>query len=277
MVILGGACLSLLGIADRSMDGATGQQIVFYRAIGQAVFFSAVFFILRKKPLVEEFQNLTWRGAVVTLFMALAGFFMVMSMQYTLVANAIFIVSLTPLVAAIMAWLFLKEKITKRTGIAMIIALVGVTLIFGTNMDGKGLLGMGLACLMVLNYAGSIVGMRTIPKANILLLCALSGYLLIFIMLPLIGSFSITQKDLLLCLGLGVFQAGLGALLVMTGAKHVPAAQVSLLALTEVILSPIWVWVFVNEVPRTTTLIGGGIVLIGVIYQALEARGVREA
>ena len=85
-------------------------------------------------------------------------------------------------------------------------------------------------------------------------------------------SFALTQKDLIICLGLGVFQVGAGTALVMAGAQYVPAAQVSILALLEVVLSPIWVWIFVKEVPSLTTLIGGVVVLIGVIYQALGAR-----
>ena len=58
----------------------------------------------------------------------------------------------------------------------------------------------------------------------------------------------------------------------MAGARYVPAAKVSILALLEVVLAPIWVWIFVHEAPSTTTLIGGAIVLAGVIYQALGRR-----
>ncbi len=271
--MLGGAFLSLLGIADRSMDAASGPQIVLYRALGQTLFFAFVFLFLRKTPISTEFKKLTWRGWMAVCFMSAASFFMVMAMQYTLVANAIFIVSLTPLIAALLAWMFLKEKINARTTLALVIALIGVTIIFGTNMSGEGVLGMGIAMLMAIFYAGSIVTMRTIPQANIILMLALSGLLVMILMLPIVGTFTLTTHDLIICLGLGIVQVGLGTLLVLTGAKHVPAAQVSLLALLEVVLSPIWVWVFVNEVPSVTTLIGGGIVLAGVIYQALGARG----
>jgi len=272
MVILGGVCLSFLGIGDRSLDAATGPQIAFYRAVSQSIFFAFVFLILRKKSIPDEFRSLTWRGWFAAFIMSLAGFFLIMSFQFTLIANAIFFISLTPLVAALLAWVFLKERVNQRTTIAMIIALIGVSIIFGTNMNGDGVIGMGLAFIMTICYAGAIVTIRTIPHANIILICTLNAALTLILMLPLIGDFAVSQKDLLICLGLGIVQVGLGTLLVMSGARHVPAAQVSILALLEVVLAPIWVWIFVHEVPSMTTLIGGAVVLAGVIYQALGAR-----
>ncbi len=271
MVIMGGVCLSLLGIADRSME-ATGPQIALYRAVGQSVFFTLVFFLLKKGTVADEFRGLTWRGWFAAVIMALAGFTLIMSFQYTLVANAIFFVSLAPLIAAALAWVFLRERITRRTAIAMVIALLGVGIIFGTNMDGRGALGMGLAAIMAICYAGAIVTFRTIPKANVILVCTINAVLTILLMSVLIDDFAVSQKDLLICLGLGVVQVGLGTVLVMTGAQNIPAAQVSILALIEVVLSPIWVWLFAGEVPSATTLIGGAIVLGGVVYQAMGAR-----
>lgn len=272
MVILGGICLSLLGIGDRSVEAATGPQIVFYRGVGQTVFFTFAFLILRKAPLVEDFKSLTWRGWVTAGLTGLAGFLLVMSFQYTEVANAIFIVSLTPLIAALLAWLFLKEAINRRTTFALVLALIGVSIIFGTNMNGKGVIGMGLALLMTISYASAIVMMRLIPKANVILMCAAGGVFTMLLMLPALESFTLSRHDLMICLGLGVVQVGLGSALVLSGARHVPAAQVSILALVEVVLSPIWVWAFAEETPSATTLIGGAIVLVGVIYQALSAR-----
>ncbi len=268
LVILGGALLSILGLVDRATDAATGPQIVFFRAIGQAVFFSMVFFATKQTSVKDEFKNLTWRGWLAALFMALSGTFLVMSFQYTEVANAVFIISLTPLFAALMAWLVLKEGITVRTGLAMFIALIGVVFISSGSVDGEGLYGISLAFIMTIFYAAVIVTMRTIPQANVILLCALTGFLLLPMMLPFIDSYTLSTRDLVLCLGLGVVQVGLGTLCVMTGAKYLPAAQVSILALIETVLSPVWVWLYANEVPAWTVLTGGVIVVIGVIIQA---------
>lgn len=267
--------MSVLGIADRVMDAATGPQIAFYRGISQSLFFAGAFLILRKHTVLQEFRALTWRGWFAGFIMSLSGFFLIMSFQFTLVANAVFFISLTPIIAALMAWLVLKEPVDRRTFMAMIIAFIGVAIIFGTNMNADGVVGMLFALMMSISYAAAIVTIRTIPSANIILICTLSGLFMLVLMLPLIGDFTITQKDLLICLVLGVVQVGLGTLFIMLGARFVPAAQVSILALLEVVLGPIWVWIFASEVPSAATLIGGAIVFAGVMYQALGVRDSR--
>jgi len=87
----------------------------------------------------------------------------------------------------------------------------------------------------------------------------------------------ISNKDLIICLLLGVFQLGLGVLLLIKGSKHVPAGQLLLLAMLEVVLNPIWVWLGVGEVPSTTTLIGGFIIFTGVCFDALFTKRVATA
>jgi len=80
-------------------------------------------------------------------------------------------------------------------------------------------------------------------------------------------TFSISLPDLLLSLALGSVQIGVGFIFITLASRTVPAAQVPLLALGETALAPLWVWLFINEVPAINTLIGGSIVLIAVIWQ----------
>jgi len=273
MIILGGACLSLLGISTRLMDGATGPQIAFYRAISQAVFFFCVLVWMERQDPIRSVRAISIRGWIVAALIAAAAFLIIMAMLYTTVANTVFIISLTPVCSAILAWLFLKERVNRRTAMAIVIAIIGVAIIFGTNISPTGLIGMGFAFAMMLCYSSAIVIIRTIPHVSMIALCAISGLILAVAMLPIIGEFGVTTKDLIICLGLGIVQAGLGMVLITSGARHVPAAQVSLLAMSEVVLSPLWVWIGVGEQPGVFTLIGGAIVLSGVVLLALGGDG----
>ena len=72
--------------------------------------------------------------------------------------------------------------------------------------------------------------------------------------------------DLLLSVYLGVFQIGLGFILLFLGARYVSAAQVGLIGLTETICAPIWVWLAVGEVPAAATLIGGLIIFSAIFF-----------
>jgi len=128
---------------------------------------------------------------------------------------------------------------------------------------------------MMFCYSSAIVTIRSQVSpsggnhgANIVAVCALNAFILMLAVAPFVPDFALSTKDLLICLFLGVFQIGLGMVLVTVSSQYVPAAQVSLLALLEVILSPIWVWIGVGEVPTTYALVGGAIVLCGVILQA---------
>ena len=91
-----------------------------------------------------------------------------------------------------------------------------------------------------------------------MLLCAL-----------MMESFVVSLHDLVLCLALGVFIVGSGLAFYTFGSKYVPAAELGLLALTEVVLGPVWVWLAVGETPEALALFGGAMVLAAVVFQSL--------
>ena len=272
MIILGGACLSLLGIGVRLMESADSLQIIFYRALGQFSVLALILFWRNHRSPLRPYLEIGSRGALAAVLIAGAGYFLVLAMHHTTVANAIFIVSLAPLSSALLGKIILDEHVSQRTWLAIAIAVVGITIIFGVGISGGGLLGMGFALVMMLFYSGSLVTIRSQRGADMIAVCALSGLILAIGVMPFLDTFTISWHDLLLCSALGVFQLALGLVLITKGAEHVPTAQVSLLALLEVVLSPIWVWIGVGEVPSVYSLVGGAIVLIGVTIQAMDQR-----
>ena len=272
LIITGGALLSLLGVGTRLMDSTSSLSIVFYRAIGQAFFLALLLLLMQRPTMIKDFKALGLRGFGVSVCIAMASICIVLAVTHTSVANAVFIISLTPLVAAVLAWFALREIVSKRTIFAIAVALLGVLFIVWDGLNSGGVLGMIFAFMMTVFYASGIVLTRgSNDSLNMLLVIAISGAMLAIVIFPFIDGLAISRKDLLICLGLGVFQVGLGSYFVFSGAKHVPAAQVSVLALLEAVLSPIWVWLAVSEQPSTMSLIGGAILFSGVIYQALEA------
>lgn len=270
MIIAGGAFLSLLGIGVRLMDSASSLQIIFYRGVAQCLFLTLYLLSQNLSQPLKPFRTLGRLGWLASALIAGAGLFLVLAVRNTTVANAVFIVSMAPLTSALLGRLILHERVSSRTWASIIIAVVGVTIIFSTGLSGGGLLGMSYALVMVLMYSLSLITIRSQNSADMVAMCALSGLLLAVGVLPFIGSLQISLHDLVICSGLGIFQVGLGLVLITKGAQHVPTAQVSLLALLEVVLSPIWVWIGVGEVPSAYSLIGGAIVLTGVAIQAMQ-------
>jgi Predicted permeases len=275
MVVLAGACLSTLGIGTRLMESATGLQVVFFRSIGTATAM-LIFLVWRyRAQTISRFTSIGSVGVAAIFCLCGASIFIVLAVSYTSVANAMFIISLAPLVAGLFAWLLIGEKVSKATLIASGIALSGVLIIVQGALTTDGLLGIGFAFLMLICYGSFSVCLR-IGKDIDMLPCVALHAIALFIGLgltmPLLGiSMTIPLNDILICLALGVFQLALGTTLLTLGARHVPAAQLTLLAMLEIVLNPIWVWLGVGEVPTNSSLIGGAIILSAISFQAVNA------
>jgi drug/metabolite transporter (DMT)-like permease len=97
---------------------------------------------------------------------------------------------------------------------------------------------------------------------------ALAQVLLVVVFLPFADLHAVPGDDLLALAALGVGQIGLGLVFLTIGARLIPAAQVALITLLEVVLGPLWVWLAVDERPSTATLVGGAIVVAAGIIQA---------
>ena len=87
---------------------------------------------------------------------------------------------------------------------------------------------------------------------------------------------AISTHDLLICVLLGAGQLALGSALYVMGSRHVPASQIILLTLLEVVLGPVWAWIAVGEVPTALSLAGGAVVICAVLIQAALARRAGE-
>ena len=97
----------------------------------------------------------------------------------------------------------------------------------------------------------------------------LSQVLVFLFAAPFASVSEVGGKDLALLVGLGVGQIGLGLIFLTIGARLIPAAEVALITLLEIVLGPLWVWIALGERPGTTTLIGGAIVLAAVVIEAI--------
>jgi len=113
-----------------------------------------------------------------------------------------------------------------------------------------------------------VVLVRRSRQPDMLVALFLAACFAAFLSIPFVGQFSVTWWDFGVSVYLGVFQVGLGFTLLILGARHVPAAQVGLLALLEPVLGPIWAWFTVTEIPTAATLWGGLVILSAVAVDA---------
>ncbi|HEX5468664.1 MAG TPA: DMT family transporter [Gaiellaceae bacterium] len=267
-VVLAAVAWSTAGVVQRELSVDTATQLAgraLFAALALAVF---VAFLSRADPLAA-FRAVGVAGLAVAVTTATASGMFIVALNHAKVANVLFMQAASPVAAALLAWLAFRESITRRTALAMAVALAGVALMVGGPGSG-GLLGVSASLVMMLAFAISIVIVRHRREVSMLPAICLSQFLVVAIAAPFSHPGPGTGRDLLLLALLGVGQMGLGLTFVTMGARLLPAAEVALITLLEVVLGPLWVWISISEQPAATAIAGGCVVILAVLLQATE-------
>ncbi len=272
MILLGGTFMSFVGLLLRLIDQADGFQILTYRSIALCIAVATVSCIWHKTSLSEFIRKLDVHDVKMGASLSIAFTTYIFSMLFTSVASTLFIITVAPFMAAIIAWFWLGERPHPFTWIAMIGAITGVSLMIGDGMEYDRTFGNILALISAFTFALMLVLARRSKKSDVLGGTFLGGLFTTIIAASaalLVGSgLSVGFNDLGLSLFMGAFTIGIGIAFVTMGTPYVPAAEVSLLVLIESVLGPIWVWVFLSEAMSQLEIIGGSIVLLSVVTLA---------
>jgi drug/metabolite transporter (DMT)-like permease len=273
LVLLAGIFWSTSGILYRLIQEATPWQVLLYRSLA---LMTALSLWLGWRYRGQVRQALTQAGlpALVgglCLGTAFAGY--ILALEYTTVANAMFLLASAPFFAALAGWLILGERIAAYMWAAMALAGVGIGIMAGEELSvGKGL-GEGFALIAALGFAGLTISLRMRANTDKLITIFLATLVASLYGLAGIGfsgwEFSIPWVDLVNCLGMGWFQIGLGFALFTAGAKHLQAVELTLLSMTEVIAGPIIVWMGIGEIPSESSITGGVLILVAITLMAL--------
>ena len=188
-------------------------------------------------------------------------------------ANALFILAAAPFFAALLGRVLLSEHISWTTSLAMGMAALGLAVMAGKELAiGRGL-GELFALASALGLAGLTITLRMRRTTDMLpAILFASLFATLFALTGMLwdgDSLILIPKDLSLSISLGVFQVGLGFMLYTAGSRHLPAVELTLLSLTEVIVGPILAWLGADEVPSTTTLAGGALILLAIVTLAV--------
>lgn len=188
----------------------------------------------------------------------------ILALNATTVANVLLLQAAAPLLAAALGQVFLGEQVGARVWIATLVALAGMAIVVGG--PGGGLSpGLILAGVVAVSFAASIVLARRHSDVSMAPASCVGQLLLVVCLAPLSHPAQVGAHDLLLLGGLGIGQIGLGFVLLTLGARLIPAAEIALLSLLEVVLGPLWVWLARGEIPAPATLAGGCVILLAVL------------
>ena len=267
LVFFGACSLSFGGLIVKSFEGATLWQILFWRSL----FFIMVVFIFLlisyKKKIFKAFYNSGIPGIFGGIILSSGFCGYVFAMYNTTVANTNFIIQTQTIFLAIFGYFFLKEKISKITLVSIFLAISGIILMVGSDLEPGQMSGNIAAFIMPVSFAILILIIRKYPNVDMVPLQLYAGITAMIIGYIIAGKINISAHDIFLGFLAGFFQLGFGFILITIGARSTPSAMVGIIMLTEAVLGPFWAWLFINENSSFMVLIGGTIVIIAVLLQ----------
>jgi len=195
----------------------------------------------------------------------------IIALNHTTVARVLLIQALAPMIAALIGWAALGDRISRRSVLAMVLALAGVGVMIGDPRGGQ-LTGDAFAFVMTVGFALGIVLMRHRRDISMMPATCLSQGLILAVALPFASLGTVPSDDWPMLVAIGVVQMGVALALFSIGARLIPAPEAALLTLLEVVLGPLWVWLAISERPSDATLVGGAILIGAVVIQVIGER-----
>lgn len=265
----GGLCLSFGGILLRHIEQADGWQILFYRSMTFFITLAAILTVRYRSRTLSAFRAVGRRGVVVAVSLGLGSVCYIFALINTTIANAVFIIGASPLAAAAVGWLLLRERVLPLSVIAMLVALGGISLMFVDGFIAGRWLGNVMAIGVVVTFVAMLVALRGAKDVDMLPATCMAGLVAASLSAVMAADLNINTHDLTIALLLGTVQYGAGFMLITIATRHIQAAEVALFALTEAVFAPIWVWIGIGETPSHLTLTGSGIILLAVVAHCI--------
>jgi drug/metabolite transporter (DMT)-like permease len=275
---------STAGVVTRHLQKAPAFEQVFWRSLFCFVFVFLVLSFTGEKNALRT----TIKGGRTALFSGAMWAVMftafVFALSMTSTANTLVVMSVSPVLTALAAWIVLREPVPMRTAFAAVAAGAGIAWMAAGDMDAlsaRDVTGMLLALLVPLAAAANFVTLRSVARrtegvrVDLVPAVMTGGLLSLLVALPFALPFQATGRDIALLAFLGVFQLGVPCMLMVVAARVLRPPELALLALLEVVLGVLWTWLWAGETPSAATLSGGAIVLGALIFNEIAGfRGI---
>ena len=269
--------ISIGPLLFRNIENADIWQINIYRSVS---WISALLIILLFKYRLSIISKITaigrW-GVIAGIFLASAQIFYMHALDNTSVANVVFILSAIPFVTAIIAYLFIKEKIQFATVLMMAFAAIGIFIMVSEGVNSGNAFGNIMAIITLLCFSCFPVILRNNRHIDMLPTLLVPALIIGLVGLIVKGNeIQISSNDLVLSFIWGGLLNGFAHSIFIIATRHLLAAEITLFMLLEFTLGPLWVWFFIGETPASNTILGGSIVMSAIalltFYELLKRK-----
>ena len=272
---------SIAGVVTRHLDAARSFEVTFWRSLFNALALAVGLTALRGPALwsgLLRSSRVLWASGLCWAVMFTA--FMV-SLTLTTVANVLVTMAIGPMMTAIFSRIFLGKHLPLRTWLAILAAGAGISWMFGAEAgNGASLLGSLVACAVPLAGAANWTLLQRAGEfgaqgPDMLPAVLLGALISAAVTLPLAWPLQASMHDLGLLALLGCVQLALPCLLVVRLSRQLPAPEIALLALLEVVFGVAWAWLWAGERLSSNVLLGGALVLGALVANEAFARRLR--
>lgn len=275
MAVLLLTCSALIfstgGLFIRELDHPRAWQTVFWRSFGASISLAMLIIWRERSNPLRAVLRIGRPGWAVGAAFCASSIGMVVALTRTSVAIVLVIFALSPLAAAVIAWILIGERVRNYTWMAIGVTVAGVAFMVSGPGAGGSTAGALIALVIPLAFGYGTVMIRRHSEIAMAPAMLLSAGISAVISLPFAHPFDITRHDLLLLLAFGFAQLGIGLALFSIGAARAPATDVALVSMLEPIMGPIWVWIFVSEYPGVPALVGGSAVFVALAAHTVYA------
>ncbi len=274
LLIGSGAVFSVTAISVAAVDEASNFQFLTYR--GASTAFAMLLLILARRG----GRRVSFAGITPTVWLAgctLGGTSMlyILALSRTSAATTLFLLAAAPVFAAVVGWIVLRERVERVTVIAIGVTLIGVAITVSAGLDVGSVSGLLFAGGIPVTIGCYSVLMRSVSDVDPVIPTLIAGSALGLVSAAIAltqGGLIISLRDASLAFVSGGIALGIGLPMFNLGHRSVAAARVPLLLMTEVVLAPLWVWIWPGETPGAATLLGGAVILGAVTWLMLVSK-----
>jgi drug/metabolite transporter (DMT)-like permease len=254
------------------LSNVESWNLIFYRGfIPFIVVFIGLLIIKKSKFFYSIIEN-GWHGIGYMCTFILTNILFVVSIENTNVANTLIMISLAPMLSALVSFIFLKEYPDKKTWAAITITTLAVIYIFIDSFEKGDVKGNVYGFICALGLAAGAVIIRAGKKNANLIPSAMTAKLLIaLIALFFVDDLNIEGNDFLFIPAMCIFCVAIPFVLITLAPRYITAAEVNLFFLLETVLGPFWVWLVIKEQPSMETIIGGVVIILTIATHSFLA------
>lgn len=272
---LKGILITVLGVIILSPDAvlirladSDGWALLFWRGLSYAIGVSIIVWMMHGSQAMNVCRKIGKGGLLIGFLGGIAAGTFLFAIEYTSIANTLVIISTSPAMIAIIAWIMLKEKVSFVTFMAMAIVFIGIYIVMSESFGGSSFKGDIYALITSIMMGVTFTLTRKYKNIDMIPTNIVGGVVAATIALVFADSLTLTTSAMIYIVATG-FILSISFSLIVMAPRYIPAAEVGMIMPLETVLGTLIAWIAINEVPSSSALVGGSIVIVALFFHAL--------